>query len=295
MVKAALKKGYQLLPFKKNVFDVLKAVYVPSKDVTKHLHFQGDFKVKVKPGAAFKMQSMGYQIENELYWHGLYDGWERYSQKLWAQLCEKAEIIVDIGANNGLYSLVARTVNSECTIYAAEPLEFILKNFEYNLGINHMDDIHVLRLAFSDYNGEGVVYLPKDAEYIRSAAVNTNLLNREAARIDKVTIQTQTLESFIEQTGIEKIDLIKVDVESHEPAVLKGMGPYLERFKPAILAEVSYDGVGEKLNAILDGMGYLYFNIDENKGVRLEEKLSYSDSDNYLICTEEQARSIQLL
>lgn len=293
-MKKILQSIYSVIPFKSKIFELLKNIHVPSKFVSQHLHFIGDFKVEISKGLSFKMWSDGNQIVNELFWYGLYGGWEKKSQELWVKLSQNADVIVDIGANHGLYSLASKTINKNATVYAIEPLEFILKTLNYNIKLNNLD-IKVLPYAFSNYNGEAIMYVPINATFVRSATVNTNLLERTKDKTQEIKIETKTLKNFIESNNLKKIDLIKIDVESHEPAVLEGMGDYLRLYKPTFLIEVSYEGVGDKLNKIFEGLGYLYYNIDENKGLRLEEKLSYSDSDNYLICQPFIAKQLGLL
>ena len=94
---------------------------------------------------------------------------------------------------------------------------------------------------------------------------------------------------------MQNIDLLKIDVETHEPEVLKGLGGYLQKFIPAMLIEVLDDETGQKINKIVEGLGYLYFNNDENKGIRRVQKIEHSDYYNYLICTKEKAIGLKLI
>ncbi len=288
-MKATLKKIYKALPFKKQMFDTLKLVWTPPKTITQHLYFDGFFDVEMDGKDTFRFLAHRTQIDNELYWYGLYGGWEKYSQKLWVRLCRDAEVIVDIGANDGMYSLAARAVNKKAKIIAAEPLDFVLERLKKNFEANGADDIALLEIAFSNYNGEAEMFVPVDADYIRSATVNTNLLDRPPEAIRTESIEVVRFDKYFAESGLERLDLVKMDVESHEPEVLEGFGDLLEKFKPAILAEVSYDRVPGLLNEILKSFGYLYFNIDENKGMTLQKELTLSDSDNFLICQPEFA------
>ena len=88
---------------------------------------------------------------------------------------------------------------------------------------------------------------------------------------------------------------MKMDVESHEPEALEGFGDLLKKYTPTFLIEVSYDRVPDALNEIFEGLGYLYFNIDEEKGTRLQDTLTKSDSDNFLICQPHIAKSLGLI
>jgi Methyltransferase FkbM domain len=132
------------------------------------------------------------------------------------------------------------------------------------------------------------------SEHIYSVTVNKNLASEET-KVTETKIETVTLNSFIKQNSIHKVDLIKIDVETHEPEVLEGFLDYLFQFKPTLLIEILNSEVGEKINNAVQGMGYLYFNIDERGGIRQEDKITKSDYYNYLICSPEIAVKLGLI
>ena len=85
--------------------------------VFKHLHFEGPFDVAVDQLGSFRMNHYGERGQNELFWRGL-SSYEPTSIRLWRRLAARASVIVDAGANMGLYSLVAGAVNPSATILA---------------------------------------------------------------------------------------------------------------------------------------------------------------------------------
>jgi len=292
-MKQIFKQIYNYIPFKKYFFIFLKMVYTPSERVYKHLHFKGFFKIKMKNDFTFKMYHAGYVEENEIFWNGIYNGWEKKSISLWIDLSKNANTIIDIGANTGLYSLVAKTINPTSNIFAFEPIEGVFSILEKNVRINKYN-INCQKIALSNYNGIGKIYLPKGKKFAYSVTVNKNtLLNKE---ISEIEINVQKLETSIELLSIKNIDLIKLDVETHEVEVIEGMGNYLSKYKPAILIEILNDEIADKLNNIFKDLGYLYFNIDDKKNtVRRVEKITKSDYWNFLLCDENTARKINLI
>jgi hypothetical protein len=72
------------------------------------------------------------------------------------------------------------------------------------------------------------------------------------------------------------------------------MGPYLEKFRPTLLIEIHNDEVAARIAERVSGLGYLYFNIDENKGLRRTEGITSSDYYNYLLCDAATARALAL-
>ena len=290
-MKSLLKKAYSILPFKQPLFRFIR-LFKPSEGLYKHLHFKGTIKVNVSDGQSFKMQHFGSRIENEIFWEGLYNGWEKESMKLWVQLSKTHSNIFDIGANTGIYSLTSLTVNPKAHVTAIEPVDRVFDRLIINEQINQFD-FHGLKYAASNFTGEAIIY-DTGADHILSVTVNKNL-NGPNTATQQITIPTKRLDEIIEEHKIEHIDLMKIDVETHEPEVLEGMGVYLKKFKPTMLIEILEDEVGEKVQKQLEGMGYLYFNIDELKGtVRRVEKITKSDYYNYLVCSEAVAVNLNL-
>lgn len=290
-MKSILKNIYSLLPFKKEIFTLLKSVWVPSESIYRHLYFKDVFTVNIGSTKKFKIKHYGFQLENAIFWSGLTEGWEKESIKLWIKLCETSDVIVDIGANTGVYSLVAKTVNPASSVYAFEPVTRVYKKLLENIELNKFD-IHAYEQAASNSNGTAIIY-DTDSEHTYSVTVNKNMFS-SGTRVIESSIETITLDSFIKQNKLSKIDLIKIDVETHEAEVLEGFSEFLSVHKPSMLIEILTDEVGEKVEALVKDLNYLYFNIDELGSIRQVTSLSKSDFYNYLFCSAQTADTLKL-
>ncbi|MBL4668383.1 MAG: FkbM family methyltransferase [Flavobacteriales bacterium] len=288
-----LKTVYNIIPFKKELFTLLKKIYQPSSKIYQHLHFKGVFRVKIDDNKSFKINHYGNIIENELFWSGIEEGWEKVSLGLWVQLCKDANCIVDIGANTGLYALIGKAVNKESKVYAFEPVERVFDKLKFNNDLNKYN-IFCSTYAISNKNGNAIIYDIPNTDHIYSVTVNKNMFTPETPTI-KIKIQTKTLDSFITEENIDHIDLIKIDVETHEPEVLEGYLGNIKKHQPSILIEVLNDEVGRRIEDLIKGMGYLYFNIDENAGIKKVNSILKSDYYNYLLCTKEVAIKLGIL
>jgi FkbM family methyltransferase len=291
-MKKVLKFLYRALPFKKQLYLTLKKVWTPRENIYKHLHFKGVFKVKVDDCTWFELNHYGYQIENEIFWNGLTGGWEKISMAIWIALCKKSMVIIDIGANTGIYSLVAKATHPAAEVYAFEPVKRVYSKLVDNNRLNGYD-VACHELAVSNVDGQALIYDTTD-DHILSVTLNKNLHHPETTVIPTL-VRTVRLSSLIEKNEMKKIDLIKIDVETHEPEVLEGLGPYLSRDKPAILIEVLNDDIGKQIEKIVQGNNYLYFNIDEQGGTRRTESILKSDHYNYLLCQRDTAHSLGLI
>ena len=291
-MKQALKKIYKHLPLKKQFFEAVKIFAAPGENTYKHLHFTGDFTVKIDKSHQFRIRHYGYEVENSLFWAGVSGGWEKVSLSLWIELVKDAKVIFDIGANTGVYSLIAKAINREAKVYAFEPVKRVFEKLEHNAAINDFDIICSDNAA-SNEDGTATIY-DTPTEHTYSVTVNKNL-NEKDTKVIPTQIETIRLDTFIEQTGLKKLDLIKLDVETFEGEVLEGLGKYLRAFKPTLLIEILNDEVGQKVANLVGDLDYLYFNIDDvNHSIRQTEKLTKSDYFNYLICSPETAERINI-
>lgn len=290
-MKRFLKFIYNTLPFKKNIFILLKIFFTPPQSIYQHLHFTGEFKVDIDPKRNFKIMHYGFMIENEIFWKGIYNGWEKYSMRLWKDLCEHANVIFDVGANTGIYSLVAKTTNANAKVYAFEPVERVYRKLDFNIALNNYD-ITTINKAVSESNGTAIIYDTSE-EHILSVAVNKNI-SLTPENTFPVEINTITLDTFISTNNIKELQLIKIDVEMHEVEALKGFKKNIKKFEPTILIELLDDKIGKEVQGMISGMGYLYFNIDERSGIRQVSELGKSDYYNFLICKPEVAKKIDI-
>ena len=290
-MKKVLKYIYSLIPFKVQLFPIVRNVFHPGEKISRHLHFKGIFKVPVKGNVSFLMRHYGYQVENDIFWQGLTGDWEKKSIELWMKLSEKAMVIMDIGANTGVYSLISQSLNSKARVIAFEPVERIFHKLQYNMQLNNFAVESVLK-AVSDHPGEATFY-DTHGEHPYSASLEniSTTINYKPVQIGVTTI-----DEIIHEKKLERVDLVKIDVEHHEPRVIKGFS-MIRKYHPSILIEILSDDVGKQVQQELENNGafYLYFDIDEKKGVRKVESIRKSSGMNYLLCTEPVAKDLQLI
>jgi FkbM family methyltransferase len=147
-------------------------------------------------------------------------------------LASKSQIIFDIGANIGWYSLNFSKLENVNKIYSFEPIP---RTFDYllkHIDLNNIDKVFPNNLALSDRNGEVEFYFTKQET---GSSSMRNIQDRD--EINKVVCQTKTLTDFVIDNET-KIDMIKCDVEGSELFVFKGGIEILERDKPFIFTEM---------------------------------------------------------
>jgi len=290
-MKKALKYVYSLIPFKLQLFIFFRKIFHPEEKIYKHLHFKGVFKVRVKKNISFFIRHYGFQVENDIFWKGLTGRWEKRSIEIWMKLSEKATVILDIGANTGVYSLISKSLNPDSRVIAFEPVERIFNKLEHNFQLNNFA-IESMLMAISDHNGQAIFY-DTYGQHPYSATLENFSQN---SNYKPVKVEITTIDHLIREKKLEKVDLIKIDVEHHEPEVMKGFSS-IGKYQPSILIEILSDDIGKRVQQEIENYGgsYLYFDIDEENGIHKVENIRKSSGMNYLLCTESTAKEMQLM
>lgn len=146
----------------------------------------------------------------------------------------------DIGANCGLFSLACSALFPSSNVIGFEPTPQTHALAELIAKQNKFPIVYE-RIALSDKNGTADFHLSNVSE-------SSNSL-RSGFRESKssISVKTETLDSYCERTG-NYPDLIKIDVETFEPEVLRGGRRTIESRLPPIVAEVAK---GESVDAIM--------------------------------------------
>lgn len=277
-IKSGYRTIYKALPGKRLLFCALSSLGRPSPQITQHLHFSGKFKLALN-GKNLWLTNYHSKLETSLFWHGIEGIVESTSIKYWLKLLPDARTIFDIGANTGLYSLVAKVMNPAAQVHSFEPIERIYSRLIQNCRLNQLD-IHCWNIALSDYDGLATIYdLPLE-HHSRASLVADQIRHLPYGLIETQT-RVMKLQTFLEQESIETLDLMKLDVEGHEAAVLEGLGNHIAQMRPNILLEVQNPTLGKPLDDLLRPLNYLFFDVNENRGLQQVHSISKSSTRNY--------------
>ena len=294
-LKSIIKEIYYLIPFKKPFFDLLKSIYMPPRSWYRFMVHKQPFDVFLG-NKKLTIQHPGFHfyIENEFYWKGYENsGFERISRGLWTQLAEKSEIIIDIGANTGLYSLLANLANPSAQVFAFEPIKRNVEKLEVNCALNHFQNISIMEAAISNEDGKTSIYQP-ETDVSTTSTLNKDVARERHVEANETVVETIRLDTFIKNNSLNKVDLVKIDVEGYEVPVFEGMGEILKTMKPTILAEIRIEENGAHIMELLDNCGYLFFDIDEKNPPRPVKEITKSSNNNFLICTPDIAEYLNL-
>ena len=198
----------------------------------------------------------------------------------------KPPVIVDIGANIGEYSSeVSKLLKGNGLLFAAEPCsgthQTLIKNTS---GLP--TPVNYLKVAFSDSVGQVELF-------VVGAGAGTNSLEKEITTANSTEwVERTTIDAFLEASTVKEIDLVKVDTEGHDFAVIRGAVNSLKAGKIGVLQfEYNWRWMGQRafLRDVFNFIGDMNYNFGRvtPAGVELHKQwcpaLETLVEDNYVI------------
>lgn len=172
------------------------------------------------------------------------NGWRGYEPPLptvIAKICKGWNpVFIDVGANTGYYSLLA-AVTGASRVYAFEPVPSIFQIFKSNIAESALDGkITTYDTGIGETEGSFTLYLPLDGHGLieTSASLNKDFRAQHSAQME---VAVTTLDAFgqAEEAGLAGQQvLMKIDVETLEPEVIRGGGQFIEKYRPVIAIEI---------------------------------------------------------
>ncbi len=129
------------------------------------------------------------------------------SHKIFQIKCN--DIVVDIGAHIGYFTLFAAKRSKDGKVFAFEPSKKSFSLFKKNIKINNYKNIISEEIAIAKIKGKQILYLDKNNEI-------SNTIYKQQESLDEKEINTITLQNIFEKYKIEKIDFLKMDCEGAE-------------------------------------------------------------------------------
>ena len=171
-------------------------------------------------------------ISSELLIHKIH---EPLTTSLILQKLTKEMHCVDIGSNIGYYALLeSEKVGNDGTVWSIEPSPQNFETLSNNIMLNHRENIKCYNIAIGDKNGK--------TDFLISEKSNWSKIKNDSDLIEPedkiIQVDMMTLDSFSEKNRIEKVNLLRMDVEGYEKNIIEGSTSFLEKFKPILMIEV---------------------------------------------------------
>ena len=159
---------------------------------------------------------------------------------LLAQLLTAGDTCMDVGANIGQWTFyMSKIVGPSGKVFAIEPMPITYEVLKRVINKLKMKNVSAHQIALGDKDGWGTMHVDENKDGVKSLAT-AYLSGDERSSMAGSKIRIKTLDGFIESTNINKIKLIKCDIEGAELFFLKGGANVLMRDKPVLICEIQY-------------------------------------------------------
>lgn len=288
-MKAILKRLRYSQPFNRTATGAVRSIcrlvgWTPEM-LPRHLHRVGDVFETLPNGEGLHLRSKGDDwVTNLVFWKG----WKAYEPgtiDLFYRLAGRATVVLDVGAYVGFFSIVAGLANRRARVYAFEPMEAIHRRLVENVSLNRLDNVECLNAAVSDSCGHARFFFSQAAlrEGLPTSSSLSESFMEGAPELAGVDVPLLTIDSFSDERRIPRIDLVKIDTETTEPNVLRGMRRVIARDRPTFVCEVLRDRVDvAAIDAELRPLGYQYFLLKPDGPERRQKIEGHPEFLNFL-------------
>jgi FkbM family methyltransferase len=172
---------------------------------------------------------------------------ERGEVKFLETIVEEGMNVIDIGGNIGITTVtIARKIGRRGKLYSFEPIPEYFNILKKNISSNRLENARVHELAVTDQVGRARLYQKE---------LSSRIVFEEGAK--KFNVSTTTIDRFLDEEKIERIDLINMDCEGSELLVLKGARETLRKNKVKIFCEIHHDFLKQLGQSVEDVIEYL--------------------------------------
>jgi len=233
---------------------------------------------------------LNFKLYNECDDHQVdfyYYDWPFHEAKiinLMNSFARRSKVILDIGANTGIHSVIVSRMNPGTKIYAIEPYQSNYTRLERNLQLNDCRNVEIKKIALGEKAGELTFFIPSDNSITDvSSAVENHGTRIYESQITwkKSVVQQLTLDELAGETG--RIDFFKCDVESFEMNVFKGASVFFDNNRPSFILEITLNE--EKVdyfNAFADKYGYTIYYINDDGIMKIDKLYVFDRWPNFL-------------
>ncbi|RZD46539.1 MAG: hypothetical protein CXT78_03985 [Thaumarchaeota archaeon] len=173
---------------------------------------------------------------------------EPLNTKFLSEQLQEGMICLDIGANLGYFAfLESSKVGKMGQVIGVEPAPSTFELFEKNIKLQKYQNISSYNIAFSDKEGTVDFFISNSSNWSRIIG-EKDPYHGDKGKIIK--IKCNTIDNFIEELGLKKLDLIRVDLEGYEFEIFEGAQKTLSELKPMLQIEVHRDFMGIKKSLI---------------------------------------------
>jgi FkbM family methyltransferase len=226
---------------------------------------------KIHPNQIVKRNGINYSLDlNQLIDFGTFiGGWEPGTIEFLNRNLNKGDVAIEVGANVGAHTLIiAKLVGNEGHVYAFEPTKYAGDKLNKNIKLNPVIKNITIKteLVTNDENE-----IPK-TEIRSSWSLDSRY---EPEKNSELTHQNSTsIDQFISETGLTKLNLLKIDVDGYDYKVIQGAKATIQKFLPIIfceLCEYTLNEQGDSVEKIFSTLSSMNYIAHSENGTKLND------------------------
>ncbi len=180
----------------------------------------------------------------------LYGEWCEDEIRVLSQLVKPGDLVLDIGASLGTHTIpLAQLVSPSGLVIAVEPIRALHQMLCGNLALNGITNVSALHAAAGQAHGQ-LFFTPIDPACVQDFGSSKGRTEGPGEAVDVLAI---------DELGLQRCGLIKIDAGGMEAAILAGARETLARCKPALLIDASSIDTTPGVLAALEAAGYKAF------------------------------------
>lgn len=164
----------------------------------------------------------------------MFDKYERNTLRHLLPLIKPDMTFVDVGANIGAYSLILSKYLSRGKVFAFEPLSINYERLLRNIQLSNVTNIFPNKLGVLGKKGIAKIYYRLDLTGLSSASISQKEHLTPIAQKEE-TIELTDLDSYCIENNIDRIDILKIDIDGGESLALKGASKIIKNSSKMIL------------------------------------------------------------
>lgn len=198
------------------------------------------------------------------------------------KLVREGDVILDVGANIGQTSLnCARLAGPSGKVFGFEPDPVNFKQCEVNKELNSYPGVTFFNFALGEEQTSVVMQLGE-----RNRGGNS-IVNNTTNEKCSIRIDLKSMDEFAKEKNLEKISIVKIDVEGYELNVLKGAVNCLRKYRPTLYIEIDESHLKRQNHTPQDIFNFLQdhgYMIHDTDGNPVSIDKNYSGCHFDIIC-----------
>lgn len=199
-----------------------------------YLYSEGSSRLAKRHGAVFKLDI------SKVVDHFVYFGFNDEAFNNLMTFIKEDSIIVDVGANVGRFTLPFASKARNGKVLSFEPDATSFSNLEKNCKLNSFDNITLVNKGLGSKNASFQLFVVNK----NNPGMN-RILNDGSSHDSCSEIEVVKLDDYLNQLNLDKVDVIKIDVEGFENEVIEGAREVIVKYKPLLFVEMSNENLKE--------------------------------------------------